>query len=194
MDYSPWGHKSWTLLSDFTSLHSSSSDFLLLLISDHQYPCTRDQARSIMSNEHQMCVDWSKYYYHHLIAWNCGSMLQSPRPPLPTQKNSFTKVHYWPCESFFNLFFKEDFMIPSQVFLSLNSSHPVCLSAIVVPSSSETSQSHLPFLCVRLHVYSPHWRSTNLSPILVIYTRKCICHANMGNWVDASYFSRILLL
>ena len=156
MDYSPWGHKSWTLLSDFTSLHSSSSDFLLLLISDHQYPCTRDQARSIMSNEHQMCVDWSKYYYHHLIAWNCGSMLQSPRPPLPTQKNSFTKVHYWPCESFLNLFFKEDFMIPSQVFLSLNSSHPVCLSAIVVPSSSETSQSHLSFhMCASPCLFTP---------------------------------------
>ena len=172
--------------------HFSSSD--VLLFTSDQVPFTRDQASSIMSCEHQICVDWYKYHYHHLIAWNCGSMLQFPLPPLLTEKNSSTQVHYWPCESFSNLFFKVDFMIPSQVFLSLNSSHPVCLSAIVVPSSSETSQSHLPFLCVRLHVYSPHWRSTNLSPILVIYTRKCICHANMGNWVDASYFSRILLL
>ena len=94
MDCSPQGRKSWTQLSDFTSLHSSSSDFLLLLISDHQYPCIRDQARPIMSNEHQMSVDWCKYCYHHLIAWNCGSMLESPLPPLPTQKNSSTKVHY----------------------------------------------------------------------------------------------------
>ena len=139
-----------------------------------------------------MCVDWCKY--HHLIAWNCGSMLQSPLPPLPTEKNSSTQVHYWPCESFSNLFFKVDFMFPSQVFLSLNSSHPACLSVITVPSHQRLHSHNFPSTCVCLHVYSPHWRSTNISLILIIYMRKCICHTNMGNWVDALYFSRILLL
>lgn len=97
---SPYQHPAFSQGPFFILLTFSSCSFL-----NSSAGTSEDQADP-SCRVSTICVGWCKY--HHLIAWNCGPMLQSPLPPLPTRRTLPLRC-ITDLVSLSNLFFKADF-------------------------------------------------------------------------------------